>query len=153
MSTAASSARGSGPADALCLREMARSEFLAAIPRRQLARPLPHGDLAGGSVAADRGVPQQLPARARQFIGRETELAELDRLLEQAGLGAPGTAVISAIGGTAGVGKTTLALTWVTCICGRATTKRLPITWNGPWPSAGTAVIMYPRRMPSVTWR
>jgi hypothetical protein len=51
-----------------------------------------------------------LPGVAAHFTGREGELAELSRVLDQAGEQAPGTvviSVISAIGGMAGVGKKT----------------------------------------------
>ena len=60
-------------------------------------------------------VPRQLPAAVGHFVGRATELKILDGLLEQAlGLrdGIGGAVVISAIGGTAGVGKTALAVHW-----------------------------------------
>jgi DNA-binding SARP family transcriptional activator len=50
-------------------------------------------------------VPRQLPATVRHFTGRAQELAELSRLLDQAGQDKPEAVVISAIGGTAGVGK------------------------------------------------
>ena len=56
---------------------------------------------AGAAAAAGR--------RCRHFTGRAGELAALTGLLDQAGEQAPGTVVISAIGGTAGVGKTALA--------------------------------------------
>ena len=56
-------------------------------------------------------VPRQLPGPVRQFVGRDTELAALAQVLEQAAHAAPAV-VISAIGGTAGVGKTTLAVHW-----------------------------------------
>jgi len=52
-------------------------------------------------------VPQQLPAAVTHFAGRTAELATLTGLLRgRADRG--GTVVISAISGTAGVGKTTL---------------------------------------------
>lgn len=53
-------------------------------------------------------VPRQLPAAADLFVGRDTELSALDALLDAT----TGTVVISAVGGTAGVGKTALALHW-----------------------------------------
>jgi DNA-binding SARP family transcriptional activator len=56
--------------------------------------------------------PRQLPAAARHFTGRHTELDTLTGLLEQTGqpAGAGGTVVISAIDGMAGIGKTALAV-------------------------------------------
>ena len=53
--------------------------------------------------------PRQLPGTPAHFVGRAAELAALASLLDRAGTAAPGTVVISAIGGTAGVGKTALA--------------------------------------------
>jgi tetratricopeptide (TPR) repeat protein/transcriptional regulator with XRE-family HTH domain len=55
-------------------------------------------------------VPRQLPATVADFTGRAAELQALTGMLDRAG--APGTVVISAIGGTAGVGKTALAVHW-----------------------------------------
>jgi tetratricopeptide (TPR) repeat protein/transcriptional regulator with XRE-family HTH domain len=58
-------------------------------------------------------VPRQLPAAVARFTGRAAELRTLTGMLGQAvSGGGPGTVVISAIGGTAGVGKTALALHW-----------------------------------------
>jgi tetratricopeptide (TPR) repeat protein len=59
--------------------------------------------------------PRQLPAAPIGFVGRIDQLGALDRALTATGDGEPGrgaTAVISAIGGTGGIGKTWLALTW-----------------------------------------
>jgi tetratricopeptide (TPR) repeat protein/transcriptional regulator with XRE-family HTH domain len=58
------------------------------------------------------GVPRQLPAPVPQFVGRDQELAALTQFLERAASATPATVVISAIGGTAGVGKTALAVHW-----------------------------------------
>ncbi|RKT08920.1 NB-ARC domain-containing protein [Streptomyces sp. 1114.5] len=54
-------------------------------------------------------VPQQLPMAIRHFTGRSRELRALDELLPDRAPGC-GAVVISAIAGTAGVGKTTLAV-------------------------------------------
>jgi DNA-binding SARP family transcriptional activator len=65
-----------------------------------------------GSTPAVREVPvpRQLPADVSSFFGRSAQLDRLDSLLDG---DEPGTAVvISAIGGTAGVGKTALAVHW-----------------------------------------
>ena len=66
------------------------------------------GDSDGDGAAT--AAPRQLPAMVAHFTGRAAELRALARVLDDAG--APGTVVISAIGGTAGVGKTALALHW-----------------------------------------
>jgi DNA-binding SARP family transcriptional activator len=61
-------------------------------------------------------VPRELPADVDTFIGRTAELAELDEVLATAAeprRQAGGSAtVISAVAGSAGIGKTTLALRW-----------------------------------------
>ena len=54
-------------------------------------------------------VPRQLPAGIRHFVGRVREQRMLDELLDEA---ATGAVVLSALGGTAGVGKTALAVHW-----------------------------------------
>jgi DNA-binding SARP family transcriptional activator/transcriptional regulator with XRE-family HTH domain len=56
-------------------------------------------------------VPRQLPAAASHFVGRAGELMALSSLLDQVQDDA-GAVMISVIGGTAGVGKTTLAVQW-----------------------------------------
>jgi DNA-binding SARP family transcriptional activator len=53
--------------------------------------------------------PAQLPLATPVFTGRERELAELDDLVDRM---AGGTVVVAAIAGTAGVGKTALAVHW-----------------------------------------
>ena len=60
-------------------------------------------DPADGSWAA---APRQLPAAVRHFAGRKAELAALAGQLADVA----GTVVISAVGGTAGIGKTALAV-------------------------------------------
>src|SRR5262249_47549351 len=75
-------------------------------------------------------VPRQLPASARSFVGRAGELARLDTALEgQAIAGAP--VVIAAIGGTAGGGKTALALQWAHQVAGRFPDGQLYVTLRG----------------------
>ncbi len=68
---------------------------------------------AGASPADDEMptlTPSQLPSDVYGFTGRAADLARLDRLLTDGG--ARPAAVISAIAGTAGVGKTALAVHW-----------------------------------------
>ncbi|MCE6995338.1 tetratricopeptide repeat protein [Saccharothrix sp. S26] len=56
-------------------------------------------------------VPRQLPGRVRDFSGRQREIAALDRGLPEGGAG-HGSAVVQVLHGTAGVGKSTLAIRW-----------------------------------------
>jgi transcriptional regulator with XRE-family HTH domain/tetratricopeptide (TPR) repeat protein len=74
----------------------------------------PPASPGAGADGVVRGavVPRQLPPAVASFAGRAGELAVLDQWLGGA-LGDPARAmVISAIGGMAGVGKTSLALQW-----------------------------------------
>jgi tetratricopeptide (TPR) repeat protein len=57
-------------------------------------------------------VPRQLPAPVSAFAGRTAELSMLDELRRRRSAAAGRTVVISAIAGTAGVGKTALAVWW-----------------------------------------
>jgi len=57
-------------------------------------------------------VPAQLPADVYGFAGRTTHLARLDGLLADVAAQAPTAVVITAVSGTAGVGKTALAVHW-----------------------------------------
>ena len=77
--------------------------------------------------------PRQLPAAARHFVGRAAELKELTRLLdEEAG---SGTVVISAIDGTAGIGKTALALLWAHQVAPRFPDGQLYVNLRGYGPT------------------
>ena len=64
-----------------------------------------------GVPGYQRPVPQQLPAPVRNFTGRAVELSSL-RAMSGHGTQTEAGAVIVVIGGTAGVGKTALALRW-----------------------------------------
>src|ERR1700722_19820347 len=65
----------------------------------------------GSADGASQVIPRQLPPAIRHFVGRADELKALDGLLEGVD-GAAGTTLIAAISGTAGVGKTALAVHW-----------------------------------------
>ena len=102
------------------------------VPAGQLAELLdgaPAGPDGRGPAAAP--VPRQLPAAVADFTGRAGELAALTRMLEDGGAGAPGTVVISAIGGTAGVGKTALALHWAHQVARRFPGGQLHVNLRG----------------------
>ncbi|MFD9734004.1 BTAD domain-containing putative transcriptional regulator [Umezawaea sp. NPDC059074] len=65
-------------------------------------------DLAGPRPTA---APRQLPSGTTHFVGRSQELDLLGGLLDSAEA-AGGSVIVSAVNGTGGVGKTTLALHW-----------------------------------------
>lgn len=78
---------------------------------RVLRQQVPGSGRSARQVVSAQVVPRQLPAAARHFAGRTEELKALGGLLDQTLAGeAGGAVVISAIGGTAGVGKTALAI-------------------------------------------
>jgi transcriptional regulator with XRE-family HTH domain/tetratricopeptide (TPR) repeat protein len=83
--------------------------------------------------------PRQLPATVTDFTGRVAELAALAGILDNAGDSAPGTVMIAAIGGTAGVGKTALALHWAHQVADQFTDGQLHVNLRGFDPS-GTPV-------------
>jgi len=83
------------------------------------------------SPRAARAVPRGLPAPAGHFAGRAHELAALTRLLGQGDSGQHTTVVISAIGGTAGVGKTALALRWAHQVADRFPDGQLYVNLRG----------------------
>jgi DNA-binding SARP family transcriptional activator len=66
----------------------------------------------GGTRLSGAAVPRQLPAAVRYFTGRSAELAALTSMLAGADGGNERTVVISAVAGTAGVGKTAAAVYW-----------------------------------------
>jgi DNA-binding SARP family transcriptional activator/Tfp pilus assembly protein PilF len=101
------------------------------VPLRRLLRQIISGTSAtpAAQPAADpdAGSPRQLPALVRHFTGRSDELKALTELLaapgsqapagqapggQAPGSQAPGTVAVSVITGTAGVGKTALAVRW-----------------------------------------
>jgi tetratricopeptide (TPR) repeat protein/DNA-binding XRE family transcriptional regulator len=79
-------------------------------------------------------VPRQLPPATRHFVGRQAEMESLTGLLDQAA-GMPGALVISAIAGTAGVGKTALAVHWAHYIADRFPEGQLYVNLRGFDPS------------------
>jgi DNA-binding SARP family transcriptional activator/tetratricopeptide (TPR) repeat protein len=83
-----------------------------AVPGEPPPPPSASPGTAPGEGSPAAIAPRQLPGVAAHFTGRAAELASLDRLLAESGRQQPGTVVISAIGGTAGVGKTALAVHW-----------------------------------------
>jgi transcriptional regulator with XRE-family HTH domain len=99
-------------ADALGLAGAAKDDFIATAGRRvahanSAAEAGPLGSDAG-SPAGDLLVPRFLPLAVRGLVGRDSQLAALSQMLDQVS----GTALVIAISGIAGVGKTALAVHW-----------------------------------------
>ena len=91
----------------------------ALIPRPGPELSQPHVSIARQEAATispppakrpARVVPRQLPVPVRHFVGRLDELAALDALLDS--VPASTGPVLAAITGTAGIGKSALALRW-----------------------------------------
>jgi tetratricopeptide (TPR) repeat protein/DNA-binding XRE family transcriptional regulator len=97
---------------------------LAAAARRGTPVPAPQP-----GVTPVPGGPRQLPPGPADFTGRSAELKTLTGLLEGDRL--PGAMVVSAIGGTAGVGKTALAVHWAHRVAGRFPDGQLYVNLRG----------------------
>jgi DNA-binding SARP family transcriptional activator len=85
------------------------------------------------SAAPASMVPAQLPLGVRGFTGRAEELGRLDALLAEADR--PTAVVISAVSGTAGVGKTSLAVHWAHQVRHRFADGQLYVNLRGFDPS------------------
>jgi tetratricopeptide (TPR) repeat protein len=79
-------------------------------------------------------VPHQLPAPAPHFVGRDGELEQLTQMLDAAAPDEDAAAIL-AIDGTAGVGKTTLALRWANHVAPRFPDGQLYVNLRGHDPS------------------
>jgi DNA-binding SARP family transcriptional activator/tetratricopeptide (TPR) repeat protein len=118
---------------------------LVDIHRRVLAQD--PGLLAGAApppvvAAAPAGCPRQLPPAVRGFTGRAAELAALDALLPgPAGEVGPVAVVISALSGTAGVGKTALAVYWAHRVADRFPDGTLYVNLRGFDPAGDAAAV------------
>jgi DNA-binding SARP family transcriptional activator/tetratricopeptide (TPR) repeat protein len=103
---------------------------------------------AGMPAAPLAPVPAQLPPAVPAFTGRGAELASLDLLAGDGtavptatgtGPAAPAEVAICAVSGTAGVGKTALAVHWAHRVAGRFPDGQLYVNLRGFGP-AGTAL-------------
>ncbi|HEU4421260.1 MAG TPA: BTAD domain-containing putative transcriptional regulator [Pilimelia sp.] len=89
----------------------------------------PEGGEEREPLDADQPVPRELPADVYGFTGRSDELAQLDKLLTESRQASP--VVISAVSGTAGVGKTALAVHWAYLVADRFPDGQLYIDLRG----------------------
>ena len=104
--------------------------LLAGEPQPSAAGPA--GPSANGrapsAAAAQPVAPRQLPGGVRHFTGRTAELRRLSGLLEES---CGRAVVISAIAGTAGVGKTALAVHWARQVADRFPDGQLYVNLRG----------------------
>jgi DNA-binding SARP family transcriptional activator/tetratricopeptide (TPR) repeat protein len=116
----------------------------AASARTAVATPVPGQlvtmvDAPAPATPAPSGparvVPRELPMGVRDFTGRSGELRALTRLLDEFGDRVPGAPLISAIGGTAGVGKSALAVHWAHQAASRFPDGQLYVNLRGFDPS------------------
>jgi tetratricopeptide (TPR) repeat protein len=117
------------------LKDLVRAS-LASSGRVGGTAPVPAGQPGspghGGPV-----VPRQLPVAVRHFAGRADELKALDQLLDESA-DVPGMAMIVAICGTAGVGKTALAVHWGHRVADRFPDGQLYVDLRGFCPSGAS---------------
>lgn len=86
---------------------------------------------AATPVVEHRVVPRQLPPALGNFSGRRAELAQLDRVVDPAGPPHTGAVRVVAVTGTAGVGKTTLAVHWAHRVADRFPDGQLYVNLRG----------------------
>ncbi|HEX8928841.1 MAG TPA: BTAD domain-containing putative transcriptional regulator, partial [Actinomycetota bacterium] len=138
-------ARSGRPAEALERYQAIRvrlAEELGADPGPELQRV--HADLLAGRAPAPPGeaahpavrvVPRQLPAGTDTFTGREAALRKLDALLDRQEGPGRRPVTVCAIAGTAGIGKTTLAVHWAHRVADRFPDGQLSLNLRGFDPS------------------
>ena len=121
-------------ADAFGLAGAERDRFCRSALEDTDQRP---GEETDARAGRRRPVPAQLPADVAGFVGRADQLGRLDKLLD--GGDRPATVVISAIAGTAGVGKTALAVHWAHQALDRFPDGQLYVNLRGFDPAATAA--------------
>jgi DNA-binding SARP family transcriptional activator/tetratricopeptide (TPR) repeat protein len=96
-------------------------------PDKDLTSPAPQQRPSAGADC----VPRQLPAEVTWFTGRQDERARLTGLLSPASGEPTQPLLISVIGGTAGVGKTALAVHWAHEVAGNFPDGQLFVNLRG----------------------
>ena len=132
-------------ADALSAYDALRGRLrdqLGLDPRPELRRLrqqiLTRADIRPAPAEPGIGVPRRLPAAVHYFAGRAEQMQVLDRMLDERAK--PVAALlISAIDGTAGIGKTALAVHWAHRVADRFPDGQLYVNLRGFDPS-GTPI-------------
>ena len=121
-------------ADALSLPDHAREQLLQAARITQADQP--EGPSRSGPTLQPDAVPgwpvpRQLPPAIGSFVGRTDEMTALSALVGLADKGSSGAVVAAAIVGTAGVGKTALAVHWAHQVSGSFPDGQLHVNLRG----------------------
>jgi DNA-binding SARP family transcriptional activator/tetratricopeptide (TPR) repeat protein len=94
------------------------------------------GNAEGGGHRAGRAVARQLPRAGPHFVGRAAELKALSSLLDRGSADGAHAVMTAVVGGTAGVGKTTLAVHWAHLVADRFPDGQLYVNLRGFGPAA-----------------
>ncbi|MFD6566020.1 ATP-binding protein [Micromonospora profundi] len=105
-----------------------RVEELRRRPNRD---PVPPGRPRAGTTSARFPVPRQLPPALPGFVGRISQLAQLDAASGACGDGGMAPVTVMTLSGTAGVGKTTLAVYWAHRVADRFPDGQLYVDLRG----------------------
>jgi DNA-binding SARP family transcriptional activator/tetratricopeptide (TPR) repeat protein len=113
------------------LPDIALRDLATAVLRQDPALAVPPAPeaVAVTITPALTAVPAQLPATVAAFVGRERERAVLDGILARSGTDVGPVLVV--VSGTAGVGKTTLAVRWAHQVQGRFPDGQLYVNLRG----------------------
>jgi DNA-binding SARP family transcriptional activator len=109
------------------------SRLHKAVLNREPDPAVPSGGAiaGGGPGGGGPAAPRQLPADVPGFAGRAAQLRQLDAALAETEGDRPGAVVISAIAGTAGIGKTALAVHWAHRVADRFPDGQLYLNLRG----------------------
>jgi DNA-binding SARP family transcriptional activator len=121
-----------GPQLAALHQQILRADPCVALPSVAVPATGP-GALIARCAPDNTPAPRELPADVSAFTGRTAELHRLDQLLSCRATyaGRMPTAVISAVSGTAGVGKTALAVHWAHRVVDRFPDGQLHVNMRG----------------------
>jgi DNA-binding SARP family transcriptional activator len=119
---------GIEPAAAL---QRLHQQILAADPELTAAAAAETFADASALTGPQRPLPAQLPHPIADFTGRQAELDRLDALADRASDGSAPGVVITGITGTAGVGKTALAVHWAHRVSERFPDGQLYVNLRG----------------------
>ena len=105
-------------------------DLQAAVLRQDRALDPPAAPITVAGLPAV-STPTQLPPAVLGFVGRERQLSLLDAALAETDRDPPAGVVVAAVSGTAGVGKTALAIHWAHRVASRFPDGQLYVNLRG----------------------